>query len=113
MAILTSKAFPSDQHSNLLISIFIVVFVRNEYTEYSTLYLFCTLVHNYSILYTGQCTLRRIACIETRDGEDIPPNPLVGGVGTLKGTVTKVPANDFTININFTSGNMLIKADYS
>ena len=38
MAILTIKAFPSDQLSNLLISIyniFIVVLVHNGHTEYS------------------------------------------------------------------------------
>ena len=36
MAILTSKAFPSDLFNLLvLISIFIIVLVRNDHTEYS------------------------------------------------------------------------------
>ena len=33
--------------------------------------------------------------------------------GSLEGTVTRFPANGFTININFTYVNTSIKADFS
>ena len=44
------------------------------------------------------------------DAGDLPFKP-VGGVGTLK-IVTIIPANAFTINMNSTKGNKLIKADF-
>ena len=70
------------------------------------------IVCNYSILYCIlYSTLRRIAYIGTR-GRGRPPKPL-GGVGALEGTVTRVPANSFTININTTNRNTSIKADFS
>ena len=48
----------SDQLFNLLISIFIVVLVRNDRRS-------IRVVCNF-VLYTVQCTLRRIACIGTQ-----------------------------------------------
>ena len=37
----------------------------------------------------------------------------LSGMGTLEGTVTRVPANAFIININSINGNTSIKADFS
>ena len=54
-------------------------------------------------------TLRRIACTGTQ-GDGTCPSPL-GDEGLIKGNVTQVPANAFTININSINGNRLIKAE--
>ena len=100
MAILTSKAFPNDplflcSLAFSLLSSFVII-VGN-------------IVCNYSILYeyTKQCTLRCITCIKTRGKRTCPQTPWWSGVGGggLKGTVTRVLANAFTININSTNGN--------
>ena len=41
------------------------------------------------------------------------PQPLSGVKTALEGTVTRVSANAFRININFTNGNTSIKAEFS
>ena len=65
---LTSIALPSDQLSNLLISIFIVVVVRKQYI----------IVVVRSILVV--CTVDNLddSVHKNTGGGDVPPNPLVG-----------------------------------
>ena len=58
--------------------------------------------HCYSVC-TKYSTFRRIACIGTRT-KGLPPQSLERRA--LEGTVTEVPANAFTININLTNGNV-------
>ena len=73
--------------------------------EYSILYSVCTDSILYSILYTKTESVHR------NTGErDCPNNPWGKA---LDGTVIRIPANAFTININSTNANTLIKANFS
>ena len=62
-------------------------------------------------MYIELCTFQAHSKNINAVGEDVPPKPF-GGVGALIGTVTRVRANAFTININSTNGNTSIKADF-
>ena len=55
-------------------------------------------------MYIEQCTFQAHGENKSTVGGDVPPKPF-GGVGALIGTVTRVPANAFTINFNSTNDN--------
>ena len=63
------------------------------------------ILYSTSILYTKAHSVHR-----NTGGGDCPNNPWEKA---LEGTVTRIPANAFTININSTNANTLIKANFS
>ena len=65
----------------------------------------------YSVLYTVQCMYTEAHSVHKNTGERDCPHNLWGKA--LKNTVTGITANAFTININSTNENTLIKANFS
>ena len=96
--------FLNDKLSNLFIRIFIVLI--NDCMKYSGwvyLYWILNCILYSDVQYTQAHSVHRNT--GRRDCPHLERR-------ALESTVTEVPANAFTININFTNGNTLIKADF-